>query len=197
MPSPRPRSQTNAPDYEEPPRRFHDLEPLLAAATRGETAAAEQALHEALASGSCVWGYRKHRMVKNGSGPDVERVCSRCGYGPKEDTRTHGTSGGVELTGKVIERLAAEAEQGHDVGQLKSRARTGVTKLETTDDITEEIVILIWGIIADRYRDSATNWHAVWEVAQGTHLEDGTLLDLGSDYDSPVLRELKDRAQKS
>lgn len=80
MPSPRPRSHTNAPNYEEPPRRFHNLEPLLAAATRGETAAAEQALHQVLASGSCVWGYREHRMVKKGAGPNADRVCSRCDY---------------------------------------------------------------------------------------------------------------------
>lgn len=73
----------------------------------------------------------------------------------------------------------------------------GVTSLEDANDITEEIVILIYGIIADRYRNSSPDWNRIWEIAQGSHLEDGTLLDLGSDYDSPVLQELKDRAQKS
>lgn len=121
MPNPRPRSQANNEQPEEPIRQFHNLEPLLAAATRAETAASDQALHQALASGACVWGYRKHRMVKNAPGPDPERVCSRCGYGPKEAIHTHGTSGGVELSDKVIERLADETEQGHDVGQLKGR----------------------------------------------------------------------------
>lgn len=88
MPNPRPRSQANSPDYEEKPRRFHYLEPLLAAATLAETAASEQALHEALASGSCVWGYRNHRMVKNAPEPNPDKVCSRCGYGPTEGPAT-------------------------------------------------------------------------------------------------------------
>lgn len=84
MPNPKPRSQTNATDYEETPRRFHNLDPLLGAATNAEIAASAQVLHEVLVSGSCVWGYRKHNMVKNGTGTDAEVVCSRCGYGPKE-----------------------------------------------------------------------------------------------------------------
>lgn len=84
MSNPRPHSQAHNTDYEELPRRFHNLEPLLADATRAETASSEQALRQALASGSCVWGYRKHRMVKNAPGPEAERVCSRCGYGPME-----------------------------------------------------------------------------------------------------------------
>lgn len=88
MPNPRPRSQANSPDYEEPPRRFHNLEPLLADATRAETAASAQALHQALASGACVWGYRKHRMVKNAPGPNPDRVCSRCGYFKEADEPT-------------------------------------------------------------------------------------------------------------
>jgi hypothetical protein len=36
---------------------------------------------------------------------------------------SHGTSGGVELTDKVIERLADEAEQGYDLDQLKPHGR--------------------------------------------------------------------------
>lgn len=123
MPNPRPRSQANSPDYEEAPRRFHKLDSLLADATRAETAASEQALHQALASGACVWGYRKHRMVKNAPEPEAERVCSRCGYGPKEAISTHGTSGGVGLTDEAIERIAAEAEQGYDLDRLTARER--------------------------------------------------------------------------
>lgn len=126
MPNPRPRSQTITEEYEEEPRRFHNLEPLLAAATRAETAATNQALHQALASGACVWGYRKHRMVKtvkNAPGQDAERVCSRCGYGPKKAPSTHGTSGGSELTDQAIERLTAEAERGYDLDRLTARER--------------------------------------------------------------------------
>ena len=37
----------------------------------------------------------------------------------------HGTSGGVELTDELIERLAREAEEGYDVGQLRPRSRRG------------------------------------------------------------------------
>lgn len=88
MPDPRPRSQANGMDYEEPPRRFHNLDSLLADATRAETAASEQALHQALASGACVWGFRKHRMVKNAPGPNPDRVCSRCGYFKEADEPT-------------------------------------------------------------------------------------------------------------
>jgi hypothetical protein len=84
MTNSRPRNQTIIEESEEQPRRFHNLEPLLAAATRAETAASNQALHQALASGACVWGHRTHRMVKNAPGPDPDKVCSRCGYGPKE-----------------------------------------------------------------------------------------------------------------
>lgn len=68
---------------EEKPRRFHGLVSLLASATHAETAASDQALRQAIASGSCVWGYREHHMVKNAPGADADRVCSRCGYGPK------------------------------------------------------------------------------------------------------------------
>lgn len=37
--------------------------------------------------------------------------------------RTHGTSGGVELTDELIERLADEAERGYEDEQLRPRGR--------------------------------------------------------------------------
>lgn len=74
----------NAAVEEERLVRFHDLDEALAACSRGEAAASVQNLHESLAASACVWGYRKHRMIKNAPGDDAERVCSRCGYGPVE-----------------------------------------------------------------------------------------------------------------
>jgi hypothetical protein len=37
----------------------------------------------------------------------------------------YGTSGGVELTDELIERLAGEAEEGYDVERLRPRSRRG------------------------------------------------------------------------
>lgn len=73
---------------------------------------------------------------------------------------------------------------------------TGVTNLKHGKDVTEEIIDLVYGVVVDRYRNSPPNWDSIWEIVQGTHLEDGTLLDLGSDYTSPVLRELKHRVME-
>ena len=38
-------------------------------------------------------------------------------------SRNYGTSGGVEITDDVIERLANEAERGYDSGKLRPRGR--------------------------------------------------------------------------
>jgi CRISPR-associated endonuclease/helicase Cas3 len=40
-------------------------------------------------------------------------------------TSDKGTSGGVELTDELIERLAAEAEEGYDVEELRPAPRQG------------------------------------------------------------------------
>src|SRR2546423_1878528 len=41
----------------------------------------------------------------------------------QRNKRSHGTSGGIELTDEVVEQLADEAEQGYDLSQLGERER--------------------------------------------------------------------------
>lgn len=73
---------------EEPPRRFHQLHLLLDVATRAEAAASNQALHEALAAGACVWGFRTHLMKKDLPKWVPGYSCSRCGYTDTETKET-------------------------------------------------------------------------------------------------------------
>lgn len=42
---------------------------------------------------------------------------------PKAKPKRHGTSGGVEITDEVVERLAARAERGLDPTRLRRRGR--------------------------------------------------------------------------
>lgn len=52
--------------------------------------------------------------------PDEAQFCCFCGA--KLDEPGYGTSGGVDLTDKIITELAIEAAEGYDIAKLRSRS---------------------------------------------------------------------------
>ncbi|HEY8692546.1 MAG TPA: CopG family transcriptional regulator [Chloroflexota bacterium] len=60
--------------------------------------------------------------------------------------KSYGTSGGVDITDDVIERLAAEAERGNDLARLRPRGRppigtsaAKVTQVRLPPDLSEAL----------------------------------------------------------
>jgi len=108
----------------ERPRRFHGLDALLAAGTRGQAAAAAHGLGQALAASACVWGYRTHRPMANVRADDPGKSCGRCGYAPPAEQGTPqpegAAHGSTTQEAKERPRPAREPRQ-HPIGRQPSR----------------------------------------------------------------------------
>lgn len=73
---------------------------------------------------------------------------------------------------------------------------TRYTTIVEADQVTEEIIEIIWQITNGWYQDRTIDWENVWDRADGSELEDGTKLDFGEDLDSPAMRKIKNRIRK-
>jgi hypothetical protein len=65
-----------------------------------------------------------------------------------------------------------------------------------TFKVTDEVVGLAYDIVEGWYPEGSIDWEDVWDRLDGSELEDGTTLDLGTDLLSPELKQLKRDVQK-
>ena len=70
------------------------------------------------------------------------------------------------------------------------------TSPTTADDVTEEMVEIVRGILEGWYNEGRIDWEDVWDRAERIPLDDGTELDLPQDLGSPVYKALKKRARE-
>lgn len=64
------------------------------------------------------------------------------------------------------------------------------------DQVTGEIVDLVWDIVDGWYQEGRIDWEDVWDRLDGSTIQDGTILDLGDDLLSPALVLIKARISR-
>lgn len=65
------------------------------------------------------------------------------------------------------------------------------TTVTTAEQVTEEIIELVRGIESGWYNDKPIDWEDVWDRIEGSTLNDGTRLDLGTESDSAAMRKIQ------
>lgn len=65
------------------------------------------------------------------------------------------------------------------------------TTVTTAEQVTEEILSLTEGVIEGWYNDGKVDWEDVWDRIEGSHLDDGTVLNLGNNTDTPAMRKIQ------
>jgi hypothetical protein len=65
------------------------------------------------------------------------------------------------------------------------------TSVIMRQEITEEVEEIVRGVVDGWYSEGRIDWENVWERVDGSTLDDGSRLDLGTDLMSPAIRTLK------
>jgi hypothetical protein len=64
-------------------------------------------------------------------------------------------------------------------------------EVESADDVTEEIIERVQGIVEGWYNEGPIDWGDVWDRMENTRLNDDRGIDMGSDRNSPAIRKIK------
>lgn len=62
------------------------------------------------------------------------------------------------------------------------------TSLERSEDVTEEILEIVQGVVDGWYAEGKIDWENVWDRVDGSEMEDGSRLDLGTDMSAGPLK---------
>lgn len=65
------------------------------------------------------------------------------------------------------------------------------TEVTAAAQATDEIQEIADDVIEGWYNDGPIDWADVWDRMDGTRLDDGTYLDLGTQSDSPAMRKIQ------
>lgn len=65
------------------------------------------------------------------------------------------------------------------------------TEIRTREDVTQEVLDLVWSYVEGWYMDTPIDWTDVLERAERSALPDGSSPDFGPDWDSPAIRRIK------
>jgi hypothetical protein len=68
---------------------------------------------------------------------------------------------------------------------------TDYTSPVAVDDVTDEMIEMVRGIIDGWYSEGRVDWEDVWDRMERIPLDDGTALNLPTDLASPVFARLK------
>lgn len=69
-------------------------------------------------------------------------------------------------------------------------------EVRTEDDVTEEILELVQGIVEGWYDEGRIDWEDVWDRMEKRTLEDGRGIDMGTDLASPAIKKIKKHIRK-
>jgi hypothetical protein len=64
------------------------------------------------------------------------------------------------------------------------------------EDVTEEVLELVQGIVEGWYDEGAIDWGDVWDRMEKRVLDDGRGIDMGEDLGSPAIRKIKQHIRK-
>ena len=97
--------------------------------------------------------------------------------------------GVVEHDGRNGDGTEPHAKDGCELCAAEAEAK--LTSIHAVEDVTDEIIELVNGVVEGWYSEGRIDWSDVWDRVEGAELEDGTELDLGTDLGSPALNKLK------
>ncbi|WP_274916813.1 hypothetical protein [Streptomyces sp. WZ-12] len=66
----------------------------------------------------------------------------------------------------------------------------------TAEDVTEEILEIVQGIVEGWYNEGPVDWENVWDRMEKYSLEDGRGIDMGGDLSSPAIRKIQREIRK-
>jgi DNA-binding PadR family transcriptional regulator len=138
--------------------------------------------------------------------------------GPAPVTATHKRSvptltwlvdqGLVETYGSSYEKTMQITEEGrkelvlHRVLMRAANTEEGKTvttedhRIVEADDVTEEVLEVVQGIVEGWYDDGPIDWEDVWDRMEKTRLKDDRGIDMGEDLDTPAIRKIKREIRK-
>lgn len=64
-------------------------------------------------------------------------------------------------------------------------------EVRNVEDVTDEVLEIVKGIIEGWYDEGRTDWENVWDRVEKVPLDDGRGIDMGEDLDSPAIRRIK------
>lgn len=72
------------------------------------------------------------------------------------------------------------------------------TTIVTTEDVTQEVLDMAWSVIEGWFDsgDKKIDWESVWDRMEGYPLGDGTVVDMGGEFDSPAMRKIQREMRK-
>lgn len=70
-------------------------------------------------------------------------------------------------------------------------SQTEWTSIHDYEDVSDEILNMAHRIVDGWYSEIRIDWADFWDRLEGSFLNDGTRLDLGTDLDSPALKRIK------
>jgi hypothetical protein len=72
------------------------------------------------------------------------------------------------------------------------------TTIKTVDDLTDEIMGIFHSVVDTSYPEGPIkeeDWENILDRVDGQELDDGSMIDLGSDLLSPAIKEIKRRVR--
>lgn len=61
----------------------------------------------------------------------------------------------------------------------------------TADDVTDEVFDLAESVTDGWYSDGPIDWEDVWDRMEGSPMDDGRPLSMGSELDTPAMRKIQ------
>jgi hypothetical protein len=74
--------------------------------------------------------------------------------------------------------------------------KCGYREVATKEDVTPDVVEMVWGVVEGWYLNEAIDWQAVLERVEGYTLPDRRRISFGPEDDSPAIRSIKSTIRK-
>jgi hypothetical protein len=69
-------------------------------------------------------------------------------------------------------------------------------EVRTAEDVTDEVLEIVRGIVEGWYDEGRIDWEDVWDRMEKSVLDDGRGIDMGSDLGTPAIRKIKSEIRK-
>jgi hypothetical protein len=69
-------------------------------------------------------------------------------------------------------------------------------EVRTAEDVTDELLEMVQGIVEGWYNEGPIDWENVWDRLEKQTLNDGRGIDMGDDLDTSAIRKIKREIRK-
>lgn len=78
------------------------------------------------------------------------------------------------------------------IARVKMSTEARYTAVIAATDVTKEILDLVRDIGSGSPVDRPVDWESVWERLEAARLDDGTMVDMGGEIDTPAMRKIQE-----